>query len=97
MTIHRNYLDTRKRFLLTQKVHTDYPGSGMTDVDFAKKMETELGFPVTAQHVMYIRHSFKIPTNTVRAPSGNSLKARVEALEDFIEILKRERRERLGH
>jgi hypothetical protein len=106
MTTDRTYLNTRTRFLLTQKIHTEYAKSGLTDIEFAKKAETDLGFPVTAGHITYIRREFQIPVNnnlgggSTRAATIVRLEAlekRVEELEAHIETLLRERKQNHIH
>jgi hypothetical protein len=95
----RNYLGTKSRFLLTQKIHTEYAASKLDDVSFAKLMAEKLGYPITASHVSYIRREFNIPSNIVRTSKVDisNLLSRIEYLEERMEILLRERAQNGRH
>ena len=96
----RTSLGARERFKLTQLVMTKYAGSGMSDLEFAKKMEEELKLPITASHIMYIRKEFEIPANggAPGVPKGRLviLEQRIEDLETKMTVLLRERAQHHG-
>lgn len=62
MATKRTYLPLVKSHALASLVIEKYAEKGVSDEEFAKWAEGEIGFsPITSHHIFYIRKNFQIP------------------------------------